>query len=680
MPIKKTNTDNLKAFRNLGFVQSSRSSNDTQAVGNCVFCGKPGHFYINRDTKQWDCKKCGAAGGFVGFLDQLIDRYKLKADDPELLALAEHRSISPETLVAYDLGYNPYTEEYMLPIYIREGEEARVYNIRRFNPDTGSMRSTAGCSNGILNWDIMAEYKTIWLCEGEWDAMAMAEVLFNEQRENDELALGMPGAATFKAEWLSMFLEKDVRVLYDSDAAGRAGALKCYKLLKRSASSVQFVHWGDVKDGYDVRDFYIDNGAHTYDRLSKLLKDEPEGVDHSSIEVKKDSPSYNGPGLTAEEVYKKYSDWLYMPNTDVLDVMFGTLIANRQETDNVWLFLVAPPGATKTSLLESLVDSVDIVYKSSLGAKALVSGSMSSNGADPSLLPKLNKKNLIIEDFTTVLSIPHAYREEIFGILRSAYNGRYERDYGNGRVFRCECNFGLLAGVTPAIEHYGEDFAALGERFLNYYLPVPSGIEGRKPFLRKALENSHRKEQCKRELSDCAKKVLNAKFDVTPKLSVSLEDKILDLAQFTSMMRGTVRRERYSAQKEVTHQPYAELGTRLIKQFCSLLDGVARFRRSPEITENEFKIIRQIAYSSTPTDRRKFLKAMWSDPEKEWNTGEIAEITKLPRYPLCDRIAENLSLLGAITKSQTIEGVRGTYSWRIAEDFAQLIKNTGVLN
>lgn len=680
MPIKKrADGDNLKAFRNHGFKQNLRLGTETQVVGNCVFCGKDDHFYINRESKQWDCKRCGRAGGFQMFLKQLAECNKLSEGDGRLKELSAQRGISEDTLLAFDLGFNPYTNEYSFPIWYNEAGELSIYNLRRYDMETGGLRSTAGCNNGILNWDVAAGYDTLWLCEGEWDAMAMAEILFAKERDSEELALGMPGAGLFKPDWISLFNGKKVNVVYDADDPGRAGAKKCYKLLKRVASRLRFVHWGEVRDGYDVRDCYIDYGDSAYEHIKERLEEIPEGTDISDIKMR-NVESYTGSGLPIQTVYDTYRKWLYMPNTDVVDVVFGTAIANRQKTDNVWMFLVAEPGATKTSMLECLIEAPNIVYKNQLGAKSLVSGQMMAGGDDPSLLPKLHEKILVIEDFTTVLSVPLTFRDEIFGILRAAYNGRYERDYGNGRIFRCDCEFGILAGVTPAIEHYSDSFAALGERFLSYYLPVPKDLRGRRPYLRKAMDNRGREKEMKAELRRVAREALMYPFDKAPGIPANIDDRLLDLAQWTSMVRGTVRREKYSAQKEVTNEPYSELGTRLIKQFSSLVDGIGRFRRVDVVGEHEYKIVKRIAFGSTPPERRKFLKAMWTDPTKGWDTNDIAEMSGLPRFPMCERIAETLYLLGAIRKSKTINGLRSTYLWHIEDDFAEMTESTGILS
>lgn len=49
----------------------------------CPFCHKSEHFYINRHTQKWDCKKCGETGGIRKLLRHLDKTYLLGAPTVE---------------------------------------------------------------------------------------------------------------------------------------------------------------------------------------------------------------------------------------------------------------------------------------------------------------------------------------------------------------------------------------------------------------------------------------------------------------------------------------------------------------------------------------------------------------------------------------------------------------------
>ena len=55
-------------------------------------------------------------------------------------------------------------------------------------------------------------------------------------------------------------------------------------------------------------------------------------------------------------------------------------------------------------LLQALAESENTVYQSSLGAKTLISGWKTPDDSDPSLLPRLIGKTLVLKDYTELMS------------------------------------------------------------------------------------------------------------------------------------------------------------------------------------------------------------------------------------------------------------------------------------
>lgn len=48
-----------------------------QYICDCPFCGKESHFYINKHTQMWDCKKCGEFGNIYKLLSYVGKLYLL---------------------------------------------------------------------------------------------------------------------------------------------------------------------------------------------------------------------------------------------------------------------------------------------------------------------------------------------------------------------------------------------------------------------------------------------------------------------------------------------------------------------------------------------------------------------------------------------------------------------------
>ncbi len=68
------------------------------------------------------------------------------------------------------------------------------------------------------------KFGTIYLCEGAIDTLTLLGNGFN--------AVGIPGANSFKPEWVSLFRNKKVILCLDNDEAGKAGEKRISALLK----------------------------------------------------------------------------------------------------------------------------------------------------------------------------------------------------------------------------------------------------------------------------------------------------------------------------------------------------------------------------------------------------------------------------------------------------------------
>ena len=84
----------------------------------------------------------------------------------------------------------------------------------------------------------------LYLCEGVVDTLTLLEAGFH--------AVGIPGAANFKALWVPLFRHKSVYVAFDADAAGEAGAAKVMALLMEQGIEA---HRVKIPAGKDINDW-----------------------------------------------------------------------------------------------------------------------------------------------------------------------------------------------------------------------------------------------------------------------------------------------------------------------------------------------------------------------------------------------------------------------------------------
>lgn len=664
---------NLKVFVNHGFIYEGESGN--QVYGYSIFSGS-NTFYINPKTKMWDCKTSGKNGGYQQFLKEVHQLSLENLTIPKRKILEKSRLLAKSTLKHHKVGYNAEMNRYIVPIFDAVGKN--INDLKRFNANPKAdkkfkMISTSGATASLYGWEDLDTASIVWLVEGEWDKMAMWEVLNKTKKLGKETVVSVPGALTFKNDWTTLLEGKEVRVVYDNDkekilkgrpiaGAGGQGCMKVYKALKNITKSLTFVHWeSDRKDGFDVRDFVTDADEYleAYDGLVERLSEDIPVKKEFKKEVQKESENnedvYPGPMIGHEDVYAAYRKWLYLPNADVLDMMFGTVIANRLEGDPLWLFIVAPSGATKSELLMSISDAPRIKSTTTMTPKALVSGANTAGGGDPSLIPKLDKKVLIIKDFTAILSMNEQARDEIFGIFRDAFDGKIEKDFGNGVIRKYTSKFGILSGVTPAIDLYTEGQTALGERFLRYRVSVGETFKEQAVYIKRAQGNVNKEGNMREELLEVGTAVLSHNYTVVPEVPDNIKEKIIALAQWTAAIRATIVRDKFS--KEVMASPMAELGTRLVKQLTKVMLGVSMFRGLKEVTDSEFKLARDVAVGCIPGDLNKIVKYLYKTRKCKYvPLKDIQEKSGVPSES-CRRKLENLILLKVISKKKAVTGM-----------------------
>ena len=176
-------------------------------------------------------------------------------------------------------------------------------------------------------------------------------------------------------------------------------------------------------------------------------------------------------GITGLESVKKMARrflHLTLEDENVIDIAFATYVANRLGGDPLWVCVIGPPASGKTELIASMDGYASVTLLSSLTPDTFISGkeTTSAKERNPSLLPHLNGKLVIVKDLTTIIMKHRDAKSEIFSQLREIYDGRYVKAFGTGKREDWQGKFGILAGVTPVIDREFAINSLLGERFL----------------------------------------------------------------------------------------------------------------------------------------------------------------------------------------------------------------------
>jgi hypothetical protein len=322
----------------------------------------------------------------------------------------------------------------------------------------------------------------------------------------------------------------------------------------------------------------------------------------------------------------------------------------------------------------SLAKCSSAVCLTSLTPHSLISGfTWGGSGKDPSLLPQLDGKVLILKDFTTITAMHFTARDEIFGILRDAYDGKTEKQFGNGLRREYKSRFGILAGTTPIIDTFSTIHQSLGERFLKYRIELDTSQSEEKKILR-ALSNINNEIAMREELQEAASRLLAQPApEALPAFPAEYMKKISALAQFTARMRGVVIRDQYTQQ--VQYKPSSEVGTRLAKQLMKFAVGVGIFRGHQILGLYEYHCMAKVALHTCPDRLLSIMQAIYhskvEDNIAELKTKEISDYTRLPTSTVF-RLLEDLYLLKLIKRS----GEGSKYLWSIEDSISQLLSDS----
>jgi len=368
-----------------------------------------------------------------------------------------------------------------------------------------------------------------------------------------------------------------------------------------------------------------------------------------------------------EMLLRTLREWLYIEDTQAVDILYGVALSHYLPGEPVWLFLIGAPGGTKTELLRAF-QGEPFYTISTLTPQTLISGLNTKGKVD--LLPNLNGKVLIVKDFTSILSRDSQEQAQIFADLRGCYDGYLEKAFGSGVGKKSyHAKFDLIAGVTPAIDMYRVIHGILGERFLKCRIHTDEAkaidkaaeLMGKEDAMRTSLANG---------VSDCiayyAKRIKELPI---PTCDGNFLEQIKALGNITAKLRSEVARDRYHT---VLYYPEAEIGTRLTKQLLKLAQALAIFYEHANIGHDEIRCLIRIARDSIPRQRLEIVKVV-VDTEEYLDSTKVGEVSNTPTQTAKETL-EELWMLKLIDRQGA-----NTFEWRLKENTRSLITLSCIL-
>lgn len=365
-----------------------------------------------------------------------------------------------------------------------------------------------------------------------------------------------------------------------------------------------------------------------------------------------------------EKLRADLARWLSIPpeDRDVVDFTLGVYKSHDIPGDPLWGIIIDASGAGKTELLRAFRNRPDAYFLSNLTENTLVSGyrDPKSPDKDPSILPELNEKVLVIKDLAPLLGMRAEARSAVIASLRDAYDGFTDQGRGNLGRISYEARFTLLAASTLAIERTDTVEQELGERFIKFRARSTDS----KDKVRKAISNIGVDSSMRREIEGAVSSYLNDLPTASgASIPPELREPLIELAIFTAKARSHVARDRNGV---IQYLPRPEVGTRLGKELGKLLLALAIIRGKERPDWTDFGTVVRVAEDCIPPNRMAVLRALrFSD--QTTSASDVERETGLP-HSTAFRTLEDLEVLGLVGSSAIGQYDLGR-KWKLVADW-----------
>lgn len=567
------------------------SGSKGEALGDCPFCGKSEHLFVQKLTSQWKCHKCGKEGNAYSFLREHHARCLKQTKMTDYESLASSRpGIHPTEAKRFQLAYDRAKHRWLFPV---TNGQNNIVNLRVWDgfAEKPAVISSPACKLHLFGTADLKSVGPIWLCEGEWDAMALA-YLFDKVGVDlgTNSILAVPGASYNLGKDKELFQGREVYLCYDNDPPGVDGQAKAKEVLSKVTKQIHTIRWPtELPTGYDIRD-YVSERSSSRTSLKNAWKGLQELFKLSEAPAK----AAKLPNVTTfPALVKEFSKVLHLKQNqiDALALSCAVCFSQKLHGDPLWLFLVGPAGSGKSEMLMAFAGLEDMTYfVSRLTSETLISG-YSTGDEDPSLLARLGNRCLVVKDFTTVKGMGIDRQEDLFSILRDAYDGKVDRPFGNAVERKYEnCQFPMLAGITHVV--HGDNRASVGERFLKFEILAAdhdvnkhmlSAISHSTVSVVKAAQNDAQLRDAviafftQRDLDNPV---------LPPIVGTVWETRIISLAHVVAVAR---------TKGDHNTKPIPETPTRIASQLAKLSQALSWVYDQPKVTEDIFRVIKKTA-------------------------------------------------------------------------------------
>lgn len=380
--------------------------------------------------------------------------------------------------------------------------------------------------------------------------------------------------------------------------------------------------------------------------------------------------------MTLDDLKAKIGEYLYLEDTDVIDVILATIIANMsQQTMPIWMTIIGAPSGGKTQLILPLEFSQPSGKKfihriTDLTPNTFLSGAIrntkdSSGNKMPietSLLKRIGTAGIMLfPDLTSLFSKDPTELQEILGTLRHIYDGALTKMTGNGEPIEWEGKLGVLGASTSELYRHLERFSSMGERLM-YYRMKP--VKDRGAATDKALDRSVNGKELDTIIAGLYSEYIKDILSSSKKYEICQKDKkrLRDASLFASLLRTNIYVAYRTDGARIERFPESEMPMRTALQLMGLAQGFLMMNKSDELSERQMRTIEWCAWSLANDERRKTLACMAYNPGTE-KTGEIAAKIGMETDVVRSFLLQ-LSAIGIVSRKKETDGKD---SWTITD-------------
>lgn len=570
------------------------------------------------------------------------------------------------------------TEFLYLPYCSPSGD--LIYEKKRKEPDYKGENKYLYPSGAHItlypNQDLSKHSKWV-LTEGELDALTLESI--------DIPAVTAGGVTSFKQELTGYFKGKKVFICFDNDKAGKVASEKVAQLLLEAGAEVLIIDLPEIKGGKDVGDYF--RLGHTKNDFLQLVnearrvKPEFKKVSGTQTPDSTNKPKLLDQQISYSEVEERVLKLLPNSQTGLKLVLAVSASSSFPNPLMIWLLLVGVPSSGKTDLVRLIRDADSTYYLDNLTQNAFISGERASQqNKVHDLLPLLDKKCLVIKDWTSIFSLDEKMTKKLLGDLVGIYDKEFTKFSSRRGNISYSSAFSQLGCITPAtLNRHTNYMNMVGPRFLCYTMPstAPEAEDESYDLIFSNQDRSLIEKEARLYVSSYLTQLIKKSVEIKP-INKEVQDYLRRAARLMSNCRGIVLLQAASFKNEDGEDiKYFEVldvqveePWRAVQQLITLAKYLAFVTGKNEVGVEELQIIKEVVISSMPADRSQALRTI-KEHGGQITAKELADLsdksTKTSR-----RLLDELVALKALEKiASTARNISADYL--ICEQFKDFV-------